>query len=92
MKIDKLKKLIEAALIELDRELGLHQTSTGGVSSVQQLERFRSNLQLIHDEVDSNTLTGRQFGMSRAIVDSWPFNSKLGELIVQAETEYKKHS
>lgn len=92
MKIDKLKKLIKAALIELDRELGLHRAGTGGVSSVQQLERFRVNLQLIHDEVDSNALTGRQFGMSRAIVDSWPFNSQLGELIVQVEAGYKKHS
>lgn len=92
MKIDKLQKLAGAALLELDVELELHRTGAGGVSSLQQLQKFKSNLQSISDEAKSGVLRGQQFGMSRAIVDSWPFNSKLGELIIKVEGEYKKLS
>lgn len=87
--IEKTLKSIDAALAELDFEIG--KAATEKLAPVHILERFRENLIKMKSDVESEILPPkieRKKSMSRVIVDSWPLESKLGEIIVKAETLY----
>ncbi|MCJ8272044.1 MAG: hypothetical protein MJK04_21940 [Psychrosphaera sp.] len=82
--LSKFKQIV----IALDKELAVHQVGKGDFSSPQQLGMFKQNILHIISELENRNYTHQNFGMSRAIVDSWPFSSKLGQQIIDVEKEY----
>ncbi len=87
-----LNKLVKQTQTELDEALHKHRQGEKSVGTPVQLKRFLDNLQNILEELESGRLSGKKFGMSRAIVDSWPFDSELGVKLIKIETAYQKLS
>ncbi|WP_444943655.1 hypothetical protein ACJJIK_19745 [Microbulbifer sp. ZKSA006] len=84
-------KLVKSAIEALDGELSSSpDPKLVNVPKVQK-EAFRQKLQKIYDTLSSDSLpekSQRNLGLSRAVADSWPFDSKLAEEIVKAEKAF----
>jgi len=84
----KLTAAIQALNAELDR---LIQAPAPQYTTKAQLLSFKQELELMLHEVESGNITPRGQrgrGMGQAIVGSWPYNSPLTLLIVEAEQAY----
>ena len=89
--IEQAIKLVKSAIEALDGELSSSpDPKLSNVPKVQK-EAFKQKLQKIYDSLNSGSLpekSQRNLGLSRAIADSWPFDSKLAEEIAQAERAF----
>lgn len=84
--------LVKLALKNVEDEINLRRQGKGTVGNLAQLETIRDVLFKILSQIDSGNIpprSMRQSGMGRFIIDSWPIDSKLGELIIKAEQAYK---
>jgi len=88
---EQAKKMVESAIEALDRELsGCSDPKLESVPKVQK-EVFKKKLQRIYEILNSGLLpekSQRNLGISHAIADSWPLESKLGEEIAKAERAF----
>lgn len=88
-KCDKAIAICSQAFHELTDELAKGQEMN---ANQNQLLPFRLHLEKIYLQLKSDQLpskNNREFGMGRAIVDSWPLDSKLGNLLCSAEQAYR---
>ncbi len=88
-KREKAIAICNQALRELTEEMDKVE---GTVDDRNQLFHFKMFLERIIRQLESNRLPNRnerEFGMGRAIVDSWPLDSKLGNLLCSAEQAYR---
>ncbi len=76
------------ALHELDIEVKAHQENVGTVSTLEQLRAFRSQLTVMQDELFTGKVSGLHAGLGRVIVDSWFWDTPLGEVLLDAEQKY----
>lgn len=91
-KRERAMAICKQALRELTVELSLQEKNQGMIADREQLVRFERYLERILCQLESNRLppkNTREFGMGRAIVDSWPLDSKLGSLLCSAEQAYR---
>ena len=80
-----------AAIEAIDAELDGHEAGRGRVSNTRQLEKFRVTLESIKRQIESGAVPPRAerlAGIGHVIADSWPFDSELGALILEAEQRY----
>ena len=73
--------LVKQAVKELQLEIDRHVKGNGTVGDAAQLRSFTRHLEEILDALENDNITAktmRKLGMGRAIVDSWPLDSKLG--------------
>lgn len=90
--MDKAAGLVSAALDEIEVELEAHRNGNGSVGNEAVLSRFRTILQKMKSDLAGGCLPPkdqRNFGMGRVVTDSWPYDSKLGALILSAEQAYR---
>ncbi len=80
---------VRRALQRLGDELARHRAGCGQVGTIGELETFRSNLLAMEREIEVGSVSGSYLGMGRVIVDSWPWDSTLGEALLAAEQEYR---
>ncbi|RMR54683.1 hypothetical protein ALP83_02906 [Pseudomonas syringae pv. actinidiae] len=76
----------------IDEAIKLADPNVLAVTTVNQLEHFKQKLEVVLDLVERNDLPEKQnrdLGISRVIVDQWPYDSKLGVIIVEAEQAFK---
>lgn len=88
-KRDKAIAICNQALYELTAELAKGQEM---IANQNQLLQFGLHLEKIILQLKSDQLPAkdnREFGMGRAIVDSWLLDSKLGNLLCSAEQAYR---
>ncbi|MCG3724110.1 hypothetical protein [Vibrio cincinnatiensis] len=89
--IKQATELVKSAMEALDGELYRSpDPKLASVSKVQK-EAFKQKLQKIYDTLNSGSLPEkslRNMGLSHAIADSWPFDSKLAEEIAKAERAF----
>jgi len=81
------------ALSGIDEELDRHTAGQGRVSSAKQLASIREQLAQMELQLSSPELpprAGRLRGAGRVIADSWPYDSPLGSMILEAEQLYLK--
>ena len=91
-KNNKATALAREGLAALAVELTLHEKGRGNVGDPVQLRSYESHLkeileQLKNDRVPPQNM--RRLGMGKSIVDSWPLDSKLGNLLCSAEQAYQ---
>ncbi|WP_269859640.1 hypothetical protein [Streptomyces sp. RPT161] len=82
---------VTAAIEAVDEELQAHKAGHGHVSNPPQLTKFRQTLESMKHQIESNAVPPRAqrlTGMGRVIADSWPFDSELAALILEAERRY----
>ena len=82
---------VVAAIEAIDAELDAHEAGRGRVSNTRQLEKFRVTLESIKRQIESEAVPPRAerlTGIGHVIADSWPFDSELGALILEAEQRY----
>ncbi len=92
-KTNKAIALAREGLAALAAEVNLHKEGRGSVGDPAQLRSFESHLQEILAQLESNHIPPknmRKLGMGKAIVDCWPLESKLGNLLCSAENAYQK--
>ncbi len=58
-------------------------------SEVMRLKRIKAHLIKIENEANTDAISGTLGGMSRLVLDSWSFNSELGELLLNVDSLYK---
>jgi len=90
-----LKKTIQQAIYAIDNELRSKKLPVSGAMSTEQLEQFRFALTKMLHSLDSDSTTEPVLsngGLGRVIIDSWPLNSSLGEIILEAEQLYLEFS
>lgn len=90
--VEKAQASVDAALAALDAELERWCTGRGTIGNPQQLALLRRILVEIADTLRSGDLPNRvdrRPGIGRTVVDSWPLNSELGRLLIEAEEAYR---
>ena len=85
---DKAKSAIKAAREMADKHLGGTRDASLEQYLDDQIRRFRDILEEMYNDLECGTVTNRLATMGHAIVDGWPLESELGELIVKAEDQY----
>jgi hypothetical protein len=91
--VETVLRRLESAIEAIDAEIARHEAGNGEVSNRQQLRSFRDALAEAFRRVESGHVppkASRSGGLARVIVDSWPFNSALGDAIIAAEDGYLK--
>ena len=95
MNINNVKQRLQIAIDKLDKELEKHHNGEKAEGLPKQLEKFRDCFLEALNKVNNNalpSLSNRHLGIAHIIVDSWPFTSKLGELLIDAESAYKLYA
>lgn len=90
---DKVLLLVQQAQQELNEEFARHQNGVATVGTLFQLQQVQDTLGCIEQFVRNNKLpptSERSTGMGRMIVDSWPDNSELGNILLIVEQAYRK--
>jgi hypothetical protein len=89
--VQKALAATEQALSGIDEELERHAAGHGRVSSAGQLTSIRDQLTRMALQLSSPPLPPRPQrvrGVGRVIADSWPYDSPLAALILDAERLY----
>jgi hypothetical protein len=88
-----METILRIAFIEIDEEIERHRTGQGTVGTPQQLECCKAELASIQAAIRRGVLppkVARTSGMGRMIVDSWPLDSNLGNILLEVEHEYQR--
>lgn len=91
-KLEKAISYINIALREIDLEIKRHKQGCSTLSNVEELLKFREYLMVILNDLKTGSIPSqdlRRFGMGHIIVDSWPLNSKLGDILLKVEQFYR---
>ncbi len=94
IKDKKIKKVIsftQHALEELKEEMQRHELGNGKVSSPAQLKKMYNFFDEILKELESGKIPPKDMrnrGVGKVIIDSWPFDNPLGEILLNAEQAY----
>ncbi|WP_440058879.1 hypothetical protein [Pseudomonas fragariae (ex Marin et al. 2024)] len=86
-----MEKIIHAIKC-IDEAINLDDPNVLAFTTVSQLKHFKQKLQVVLDLIAQNDIPEKQnrdLGISRVIVDQWPYDSKLGVVIVEAEKAFK---
>ncbi|WP_387468511.1 hypothetical protein [Photorhabdus sp. RM323S] len=92
MKINNSLEKINYAIKEIDIAISAYDSSFNYFTTLEQLNFFKTKLLRALDDINLGALpqkTERNLGISRIIVDQWPFDNILGGLIIEAEQVYK---
>ncbi len=76
----------------INEAIKLADANVLALTTVSQLEHFKQKLEVALDLIAQNDLPEKQnrdLGISRVIVDQWPYDSELGVIIVEAEQAFK---
>ncbi len=93
MKPINLRLKIEKAIFAIDKEISEKKLPAEGPMSLAQLSQFKQALYQMRDVLNRNNTPREQreiVSLGKIIVDSWPLNSELGKIIIQAEEEFRK--
>lgn len=86
MRRDKVLSQIQIALKALEMHLnGIEIDQSLSRFEEEQLLQFRNSLMSLSARVERGDGQRLRLWMGRAVVDSWPTSSKLGDLILKAE-------
>lgn len=88
--IGKAVQAVTKAVAAIEAELQRHSDGRGEVSSPAQLTTLKDALLRMRAELQSGQISLSEVGVGRVIADSWPFDSRLGQMIVQAEQDYRR--
>jgi hypothetical protein len=90
-KVQSALDAVDAALAAIEGEISAHAAGRGGVGDRRQLTGFRTDLEAMKHQLAAGTLPPRAqriTGVGRTIADSWPFDSPLGAVLLEAEQKY----
>ncbi|YCH29939.1 hypothetical protein M1D48_17655 [Erwinia sp. D4-22] len=83
---------IRSALDGLNEVLVKNDMAVLSVSSSAQILKFIQLFDVALKNINSDDIppkSNRELGIARVIVDQWPFDIELGEVIIEAEQAYK---
>lgn len=84
--------LVKQALAALKREIESPANRSVSVADIGQLVVFQTHFEEMLGQLERGNVPERDlriFGIGHAISDSWPLNSKLGNLLCLAEQTYR---
>ncbi|EOF5965430.1 hypothetical protein ACK1FJ_004531, partial [Salmonella enterica] len=88
----KTKKIIIEVIQEIDDSIINNDIAVLSVSSIKQLTSFKIIFLDILEKINNDNIPLKQernLGISKIIIDQWPFSLALGALIIKAENSYK---
>jgi hypothetical protein len=83
-------KKINLAIDEIERAISNYDKFSS-FTTINQLDNFKAVLMKTKYLIESENIpheSQRYLGMSRVIIDQWPFDSELGRIIIDAESAY----
>ncbi|HEX8587716.1 hypothetical protein [Pseudomonas sp.] len=87
------KQKIEAAIRAIDCALPERTQAIVEITTADQLIRFKAELlkalHLISGGEIPELISHRKLGMARVITDQWPYNLRLGLIIIEAEQAFE---
>lgn len=92
MNVSKVQKKIYDVLKELDKTLMEDESLMINFSSKEQVVKFRLCFLNILKELSEGFIppkVQRSLGVAKIVVDCWPFDFHLGQLLIEAERLYK---
>jgi len=92
--IERTTRAIKRGIVAINDVLAIGNLPAEGPTSMDQLERFRHQLSLMLNEVESQASPNQEGPLRRIgpiIIDSWPLGSELGDALLKAENEYVRH-
>ncbi|MDE3046671.1 MAG: hypothetical protein KGJ02_08560 [Verrucomicrobiota bacterium] len=92
-KRDQLLRLIAKALDEIQKEIEKANRGLETLDELEHLECIQSALAEMNSNLNQNNgqkIQRFQPNIARIVIDTWPLNNPLGDLICQIEYEYKK--
>lgn len=90
-KVNKAVAKIQKAIDELEKAITTKDIKVLSVSSVSQLSKFKETFSIILTIIKSDNLPPKDerfIGISRVVIDQWPFDLELGSIIIDAEQAY----
>jgi len=91
-KSDKVKSLAWYALGEIDKEIAKrYQSGDNRIPTIYQLVLCKERVEEMISSLESGDKKNNdKSGMGRMIMDSWPFQNSLGEILVSLESNYNQ--
>jgi hypothetical protein len=87
--------LLKNAMEGIDNEIKKHNAHfKDAVGTLKQLNWLKENINQMTNNIKNDTLPPnekRSLGLWHIIIDSWPMENSLGELILEAESMYDKY-
>lgn len=91
--INKAVVKIQKAIDELEKAILTKDMKVISVSSITQLSKFKETFYIVLEIIKSGNIppkNERNLGITRVIVDQWPYNLELGAIILDAEEAYRE--
>ena len=91
--IPKAKWKILSAIKAIDEELELNEEQLVNNVSIDQINKFRENLQKMLVDIQRSDFDRKNLiatNMGHIVVDSWPIDSRVGSAIIGAEYAYRE--
>jgi hypothetical protein len=87
------KQKIETSICAIDCTLTERPQAIFEITTVDQLNRFKAELLkalhlILRDEIPE-LISHRKLGMAKVITDQWPYNLRLGLIIIDAEQAFE---
>ena len=90
MNQEQLIKKINIVLVEIDKMI--NNCDEYSYTNKQQLVSIKNELSDMINYLNSETIfqqkKGKEFLLSRIVIDSWPFNNEVGKLLVELEEDF----
>lgn len=87
---EQLIKKINIVLVEIDKMI--NNCDEYSYTNKQQLVSIKNELSDMINYLNSETIfqqkKGKEFLLSRIVIDSWPFNNEVGKLLVELEEDF----
>ncbi|MEB6222036.1 hypothetical protein [Pantoea anthophila] len=92
-KVNRAVAKIQKAIDEIDEAVVTNDIKVLSAISASQLSKFKESLSIVLTIIKSDNIPPKKervIGISRVIVDQWPFDLELGNIIIEAEQAYKE--
>ncbi|WP_168395647.1 hypothetical protein [Erwinia amylovora] len=91
--VNKAVVKIQKAIDELEKAILTKDMKVISVSSITQLTKFKDTFSIALAIIKSGNIppqNERILGIARVIVDQWPYNLELGDILLDAEEAYRE--
>ncbi|MEN4913457.1 hypothetical protein [Erwinia amylovora] len=91
--VNKAVVKIQKAIDELEKAILTKDMKVISVSSITQLTKFKDTFSIALEIIKSGNIppqNERILGIARVIVDQWPYNLELGDILLDAEEAYRE--
>lgn len=89
-KFTKCYKKVNLAIQEIEKIIESNGYDGDYKYNLSQINKINKDLKQMSESLENKKISWSYIGFGNIIIDSWPLDSNLGDLLLDAEQEYKK--